>query len=666
MLAKLTQAGLPQGMMFGGMYSLHRFEDPRTEATAAMDTLKAMWDLQLATKLGHTALGKGFGKFRAQMEARTEEFLRSAKTQDPAKWSLAFAHGVSQVPAHSAETPLEIKKLTGPSAVLMSKSGEGSGLITQSGGKAPAIPIKVTSPYPEVIRNFPENLRARVINFEELSLQNQAKTFEELQQQSPHPEQILYSASLTRKAHDPRYAQMGEDMSFIDPTIYNIQKGHVVEVHYEKPTKPGTVSRAQAGFLAKTLKDAKNPGSDIEVGVLITSHPDIKRLALQPGSYLLKESPQGEKTNLAHIHGIAGLLRLMRENPDHPGILLGIDAFEDAAAALTSPLYMIEQTHGLVTQVPGGSNRGVLKLADGQEIEMNTVRMIHIVGIDKATLLERSPDEIYKGKPVRIWYEGRWHEGVVHEPDVAHGLIGVRTNEKLADNEYLDGHGFTVGKASESLDLRDPAMTSPREHPLAAYPHIKRSVAVAFDWEGQRHLGVVDRISVEDRFFTVDSSEGTFKHDFDEPGVEFLPPTEQSAPKPEVRNGNRISVFDFEGHATRNVYEIVGYDTVTQRILGRLLSFPSRNDPRPPWIPQYWYFDVKDDRYQILGNGKAELSRFPKNRFHLKVRFRWQEQILEGEVINFETLPVFLQIRDPDTNERFDVPLEDFIEEIKK
>jgi hypothetical protein len=164
----------------------------------------------------------------------------------------------------------------------------------------------------------------------------------------------------------------------------------------------------------------------------------------------------------------------------------------------------------------------------------------------------------------------------------------------------------------------------------------------------------------------VDSSEGTFKHDFDEPGVEFLPPTEQSAPKPEVRNGNRISVFDFEGHATRNVYEIVGYDTVTQRILGRLLSFPSRNDPRPPWIPQYWYFDVKDDRYQILGNGKAELSRFPKNRFHLKVRFRWQEQILEGEVINFETLPVFLQIRDPDTNERFDVPLEDFIEEIKK
>jgi len=540
------------------------------------------------------------------------------------------------------------------------------------GTQGPSDPSRPqTSRHLALLGQLPLNLQKRVRDFENLNIQVQTETLRELQTHTDEVDQLLFEASVERKSADPKYQK--NDPFFIDPTIYKVMKGHIVDCCYEVPTKKGGVSRNQARFLEQLANDVERGRGSITLIGLDSGHPDIKRLGLDvPQSVPLRAKlDDKEPDNIVQITGIGGLLRLQREHSDHPAFKSQEETIQQARMMI-SPLYEIKHERGLVIKPPSEENEGVMVLENGLEIEMCNVRMVHIIGANEKALLTRGADEIYLGRPIRVWHEGAWHKAVIECPTGPRGLITVRTDERVHDGGFLDGHGLSVGRKSADLDLRDPATSTEREHPLMRHPEIRMGRCVAFIREGERQIGYIEQIISDQEGYLIQTTNGPDMIHFDNAEVEFLPRTDKAPlDHPDIIRGNKIVSFDSMDRKNR-VYEILGYDEKTGRILAKMVSL------RPRFAANYYYFDADDTSYSILGNGKEGLERFPRLRDQYKypapkVRFNWEGKILEGKLLTAETLPAFVEViieKDPsqlpsaDAYNRYDVRLDDIIEVI--
>jgi hypothetical protein len=270
----------------------------------------------------------------------------------------------------------------------------------------------------ERLKQLDAELMEAASRMEELSLIDQAEVVRKIEGYSLDVRDVLTVFNIARKSEDPKY-QAANDR-FIDPSIYRITRGHRIEMFVEVPLDG--VSRHQSAFFEKLVE------SVTEMVGLDTSDTDIRRLQLQPGSIPMREIRDKDKKgdNIVQITGIPGLLKLMEDNPNHPGLSYGGEVKDNLRSAISSK-YSYKLISGVVHEPPGDSNRGMLTLEDGTQVEMANVRMLNVVGVELPNFLSRGPHEIYLWRPVRVWHQAgaKWVTGRVVTPDSAHGLVEV-------------------------------------------------------------------------------------------------------------------------------------------------------------------------------------------------------------------------------------------------
>lgn len=494
----------------------------------------------------------------------------------------------------------------------------------------------------ERLRQIDAELMVAASRMEELSLEDQAEVVRKIEGYSLDVRDVLTVLNIAKKSEDPKY--QAADDSFIDPSIYRITRGHRIEMFVEVPLDG--VSRHHSAFFKKLVE------STTKIVGLDTSNNDIRRLQLQPGSILMREI-RGKKDkrgdNIVQITGIPGLLRLMKENPNHPGLIYGEYAKDNIRAAISSK-YSYKLISGVVKEPPGGSNQGMLTLADGTQVEMANVRMLNVVGVELPSFLSRGPDEIYLWRPVRVWNQvgAKWVTGRVVTPDSAHGLVEVIADEQIGQNmDYHNGRGIAVGRKSIDLDLRHPKLYSEKKHPLQGYPHLQREAVVKFKTEsGETDYGYVDQIAAGEGFYQVKDSKGMWPQlPLDEP-VQFLDLRITPSEQPLVKRGNRISLHDFRARKVR-VFEILAYDPVDKIIVTSIVSL------RPIELTLVSTFRLDDSRLRFIGNDNSEVFRahpeLAKIRrfsgFKRKIEFYDEGgQKRTGEILSRETLPAFVEV----------------------
>jgi hypothetical protein len=425
-------------------------------------------------------------------------------------------------------------------------------------------------------------------NLEDLLLEEQVKLLTDLESHGVSDvESVLRVLSIRRKASNSKYHETME--SFVDPSVYKAMRGHRVEIVVEVP-KQG-VSRSQSDFF-KFLID-----SNMNMVGLDMRNNDIRRLQLEPGGIPLREvkkpeaqpsrssvlSPEkGEDSstsdNIVHITGLQGLLRLLNQNPNHPGLIYG-EAVKEKMRSAMAVNYSYELMAGVVKDPPGYSNQGMLSLEDGRTLEMTNIRMLNIVGIDVRTFLDRGENEIYLGKRVRVWIQTlrKWVTGSVIVPDSLRGLVEVIADEVVFPNsDYHGGRGISVGAKSVDLDMRDPSIYPERIHPLQKYPQIELGKVLKFT--NKDHVvdyGYIDDINSEGGYYRVIDSLGDWPEIRFEEEVQFLDLEVTPSEPTRVRREGRISVVDYSELSERGkerVYRILAYDPEDRIIVARIVS----------------------------------------------------------------------------------------------
>ncbi|MBI2337958.1 hypothetical protein HYU95_02140 [Candidatus Daviesbacteria bacterium] len=521
-------------------------------------------------------------------------------------------------------------------------------------------------------KEVPEIDRSQLLRIEELPLEEQATIFKTIGAKDTAPEQFFFELGLARKLLDTRYKDRN-DPFFIDPLIHRVERGHRVVIMHEEPQ--GGVSRHQARFLGKVARDG--------VAIVVDSnHPDIQKLGINWGPQSLPlrtNQPLREigdppvkalsselPVNSSGAQGAQGLFELYMQDKQHSSFKTGEEAKAAIKGMITSD-YQLKTIMGTITEPPTSDNDGVMTLGQKTEIEMCNVRFIAIVGVDENLFLNRGDDEIYLHRPVRVWYNERWFSGRIYGFGVR-GRIEVRCDEKVTDNEeYLQGHGLSVGRKSFDLDLSDPS-TPEKRHPLQEYPLVRENNCVRYiDAQGRTILGWINGIDAARKVFQIETQVGTNQIPFD--GEYEVIDTPLNNPLNEsVKTGNTFKVFDPYARKDR-VFEIKGYDSEHDLLIGRLVSLKPFGMSIAQVFPR--------DEIELLGDPKEILERYPflKGRYKkyqsVKVRFRHEGKELTGELLTAETLPVFVEViieKNPlpkgfnvDHFDRYDVPVEDLL-----
>lgn len=521
-------------------------------------------------------------------------------------------------------------------------------------------------------KEVPEIDRSQLLRIEELPLEEQAAIFRIVGAQGTAPEQFFSELGLARKLLDIRYKDKN-DPFFIDPLIHKVERGHRVVIMHEEPQ--GGVSRHQARFLGEVSRAG--------VAIVVDSnHPDIKKLGINWGPQsvpLRTDKPlreigdppvrvfgSGSPINPIEAQGAQGLFELYIQDKQHPAFKTGEEA-DATIKDMIAPAYQLKTITGTVTESPKPDNDGVITLDKKNEIEMCNVRFITIVGMDENLFLNRGEDEIYLHRPVRVWYNERWHSGRIYGFGIR-GRIDVRCDEKVTDNEdYLQGHGLSVGKKSFDLDLSDPS-TPEKRHPLQEYPLVREDNCVRYvDAKGKIIRGWINGINSARKVFQVETQEGTHQLPFDG-GYEVID-TPLTDPTDEIlKAGNTFKIFDPYARKDR-VFEIKGFDREHDLLIGRLVSLKPFGMSIAQVFPR--------SEVELLGDPKEVLERYPylKGRYKryqdTKVRFRHEGKELTGELLTAETLPAFVEVIiektpfpkgfDVDHFDRYDVSVEELI-----
>lgn len=449
-----------------------------------------------------------------------------------------------------------------------------------------------------------------VQSFEKCDIWAQAAAIKAMEALQLDTTGILRAFGVEHKFNSSGTLEATVDRKFIDPSLYRVTRGHYVEMVVEVPLEG--VSRHQAEFLAKLSVDAdlsRNTiigidGSNPEIKAILGNDPSTETLGIQNDS--IKDSIPDQ----VPARGLAGLMWMNCMHPDHPGFIRDPLKIKAMINGMLPKGFKLENISGFVEKPPNGSNSGMLTMTDGQAFEMCNIRFLNIVGADIQALLERAPDEIYLGKRVRIWWEPerRWIEGSVEQPDAAHGLVQIRSDERVHDNlDFYGGHGVTIGQKSSELDLRDLSLNRPKHHPALDYPKLARGRVVSYvDDEGTLCYGEIYQINWgEKELVLCDSEYITSIHPLDF-NCDYL--TETVVPgRNEARVGNKISYYDIEDGIVR-VYDIIGVDPKHNKVIAKIVSL------RPPLAPSCYSFDLDDSNLTIVDMkaGLAERARrFP-------------------------------------------------------
>jgi|GEM_PF-3152662 hypothetical protein len=521
-------------------------------------------------------------------------------------------------------------------------------------------------------KEIPEIDRSQLLKIEELPLEQQAAIFRVVGTKNSTPEQFFFELGLARKLLDVRYKDRNNPF-FIDPLIHRVERGHQVVIMHEEPQ--GGVSRHQARFLGEVAKDG--------VAIVVDSnHPDIQKLGINwgpqslplrteqtlreigdpPVKILSSELP----VNPTGAQGVQGLFELYMKDKQHAAFKTG----EEAGAAINDMItseYQLKTVMGTITEPPTSDNEGVMTIDQNVEIEMCNIRFITIVGADEGLFLNRGEDEVYLHRPVRVWYNGQWHKGRIYGFGVR-GRVDVRCDEKVTDNEdYLQGHGLSLGRKSFDLDLSDPSMPE-KKHPLQGYPLVREDNCVRYvDAQGKTIYGWINGIDSARKVFQVETQTGTYQLPF-EGDYEVIDTPLNNPTDERLKVGNTFKVFDPYVRKYR-VFEIKGYDKENDLLLGRLASLKPFGMPIAQIFPQ--------TAVELLGDPKEVLERYPylrgryKRYQDVKVKFRHEGKELTGKLLTAGTLPAFVEViieKNPlpkgfnvDHFDRYDVPVEDLI-----
>ncbi len=301
-------------------------------------------------------------------------------------------------------------------------------------------------------------------------------------------------------------------------------------------------------------------------------------------------------------------------------------------------------THGLVVD----RNEAWLKLLGGARVRIDNIRRIDIIGLHQETLLKRGEKELYRSRLMRVWMHGAWHVVRVEKLYAGNGdFFQVRTR----DGEIWS---YLRDMESPNLDFRNPLRTKPKAHPLIGYPHIDYEKIIIFDGkDGRPEMGMIQKIDLKERKYQVETPGWIYTLAFNHPVA--VPRRSPSF------DHHRVVIRDSSGDPA--VYELLACDLKRGVALGRMVSSNVKGT-----LPIFLYFDLNKsgEAFELYGTGKKERRRFSKFfhavwRMAMTATFRWQGNVMEGTIVNLETLPVFVQIWDREKNLRYNIPPQDIV-----
>ena len=459
------------------------------------------------------------------------------------------------------------------------------------------------------------SLRDSINGFAEADIHRQSEVLRLVEEQGLQVKYILQAASLLRKATDERYLNMKGN--FTDLDVYRVMRGHRIEALVEQP-RNGGMSRSQSAFAREVIGDF-NTGNTNLVGI-DGSHKDTQGL------------------------GPAEIAKLRLDDPEHPALSFDAENLVDELIKKIGYDFDALSISGIVLDPPSYKNQGVMTLrlddtGDQIEIEMCNIRLLNIVGADTEMLLDRASDEIYLGRPVRIWLNDKWEDGKIKTPDGPHGLVEVVCS---------DGSIATVGVRSFDLDRIESADSVVKKHPLEDYPNIRRNRCVRFPIEEQPYFayGYINDINSAGKEYSIrDSYFHSSEHDFDNTDIVFVDQNSICEKDPLVKIGSKIRYFDFKAQKQR-VYEVMGYDPEKDVIITKIVSL------RPHSASICHSFRADTEGLEVFEDGDAELSKeFPVLKewttylggFRVKFTDKSGTE-RDGKLFECDTLPFYMEV----------------------
>ena len=498
------------------------------------------------------------------------------------------------------------------------------------------------------LKDLPKEIQDTVLDFDAAHIEQQAEAINAMLAAGLDVQSTLRSLSIEKKLNNEKF-HTSADTRFIDPTIHKVMDGHDVEMFVEVPLDG--VSRAQSQFFQELMFQADSQSNINVIGL---------------------DTDKTPRENEGSQIGIQELLHLLQENPDHPAFIMGNDIKKQLAKAM-SHRYAYTYMRGIVREPPTHENEGVLTLMDGSEVEMCNIKICNIVGADTSVLLDRAPDEIYRGRRVRVFdpHATVWREGEVALAAGPRGLVEVRCDEQIHENmHFLDGHGLTVPKNSSDLDLRDPRTCAPKEHILEKYPNIRTDRCIHFRDENGLHYAIIRGINSKNKQYEAFGNAGeyfTFPFDKNVLFIQEIPASSTS-----VKKGNKVISQSLDGE--KRVYEIYGFDPEYGAIITHIVSL------RPSGMPICNTFHVDDPTIEIVENNTEGLfERFPTLKDYVEFSEQYQLQFADedgtvrvGRIHNMASLPAYIEVlipkkksdieEDGDVYHRFNVPPERIID----
>jgi hypothetical protein len=526
--------------------------------------------------------------------------------------------------------------------------------------------IVATETIDRLVAEVPSVDKELLLHVEDFPLDQQVAVFRGVKAAVPDSEKFLLELAIARKMADPGYDNH-DDPYFVDPLIDMVERGHRVVILYEEPQ--GGVSRHQARSLQRLAASS-------ELIVVDPDDPDVVAHGVRQdaGNAIVRMqkpvreigAPDGteDESNDTDENGAQNLLGLYMSDREHAAFQTRRTAQEVIQSRITDE-YLLKTIAGTIKQPGRPDNKEMFTLEDGTEIEKNTVRFVAIVGADEEEFLTRGADEIYLHRPVRVWYKDTWHKARIAGPGWGRSVV-VKCDEKVSgDGDLMGGYGLIIGNNAFDLDLSDPGQPEKR-HPLEDYPQIRQYNCIRFiDGQGRTAHGWIQYINPETKKMMVETQLGLGEVDFD--GLYEIIDDHKEEPDDELlKTGNRFMVH--EPQAGKDpVFEIMGVDKENDLLIGKIVSlrrgasvaqvFPRSHvellgDPQPLW-KQYPYL----------------MESSPLDR--VDVNFRHDDEILQGTVLNADTLPAYVEIaikKDPPPNGgledsyiRYDVKLEDIV-----
>jgi hypothetical protein len=440
--------------------------------------------------------------------------------------------------------------------------------------------------------------------FAQHDIHTQAHLIRRLQAAGLDSEAVLRQACIAMH-HNEDSERLDKDMAgaHIDQISYRFQRGHIVELLVETPND-NAVSRSTAALFqdiwpqvadgtitgVQRTEPPKRPGHG-EDELLGLIHQAIETLGADTVQSAM-QSGRGDMLRAAVSDMIGG------EGTGHR--VMSATETEMAMMSSMPTGFGYGFVRGVIKQVPDGSNADTMILADGREVRREDVRVAAIVGADIDALLDRSEDEVYYGKRVRVWagHDFGWVAGTVVDAGLYRGnLIEVRTDIRISDSDNLDGHGFTVNVDGPSIDTRDFSQP-PRKHPLEDYPGYEEQRAVTILKDGAEIHGYIDQLSPNQKLLMVQTATGSVQVGFDE-GVTIWPKPSGETGNAPVGIGDTLARYNLAS-GRLEAYRVLGVrDDV---VIAELSSCPQ------PYKPRAYEFSLND----VQAMQRAPLGSQPK------------------------------------------------------